>query len=409
MLFRASWIHGLKSRHATSFLRLALAATAVPAAALDNVYLTDVPDYEWHMGCFGTACGNLIGFWDRHGFANYYTGPTAGGVAPLTSFGPNSGIFSLWASQAGIDGRPASLPGHADDYYIDYESTTRDPYLTAGRPEHTPDCIGDFIGLNQWKWNDLAGECRGNIDGFSFNFFDHTGRRRGNFTPTNAAGAAIPDIQSGLRAFSASRGYPADSFSQLTDFNPDRTIGNEGFGFQDIKAEIDAGYPVLLFMQRFGSFSRSVGGLSAVNPEIHGMLAYGYLITDAGEAFVRYRTSWATGDREFSPWTEASWTPEQSLFLPVRGVIGFHPRPRLTEVRIADGTVHLRWAGPQATLHDDVTGVNRPAHQYVVERSSSPDGSPWEAVTEPRNALNADVPLCCDGPSFFRLRLVTGQ
>ncbi len=60
-----------------------------------NVYLTEVPDYEWWAGCFGTATGNLMGYWDRHGFPDFYTGPTAGGVAPLTSGGANAGIFSL--------------------------------------------------------------------------------------------------------------------------------------------------------------------------------------------------------------------------------------------------------------------------------------------------------------------------
>src|SRR2546421_9091574 len=83
-------------------------------------YLLDVPDYEWHAGCFGTACGNLMGFWDRNGFPDFYTGPTAGGVAPLDSSGGNAGIMSMWASQAGLDGRPADKPGHMDDYWHFY-------------------------------------------------------------------------------------------------------------------------------------------------------------------------------------------------------------------------------------------------------------------------------------------------
>ncbi len=93
------------------------------AQAAENVYLTGVPDYEWHQACFGTATGNLIGFWDRHGLPNFYTGPTAGGVAPLDSYGANKGIRSLWMSMAGRDERPADMMGHEDDYYVDYEST----------------------------------------------------------------------------------------------------------------------------------------------------------------------------------------------------------------------------------------------------------------------------------------------
>ena len=75
------------------------------------VYLTEVPDYDWQYGCFGTATGNLMGFWDRHGLPDFYTGPTAGGVAPLRNGSPNGGIRSMWASQAGFDGRPANKPG----------------------------------------------------------------------------------------------------------------------------------------------------------------------------------------------------------------------------------------------------------------------------------------------------------
>ena len=69
----------------------------------ENVMLTEVPDYTWYAGCFGTASGNLMGYWDRHGFPNLYTGPTAGGVAPLTSDGSNEGIRSMWATKAGFD------------------------------------------------------------------------------------------------------------------------------------------------------------------------------------------------------------------------------------------------------------------------------------------------------------------
>src|ERR1051325_11116601 len=109
----------------------------------ENVGIVDVPDYSWFAGCFGTASGNLMGYWDRHGFPNFYTGPTGGGLAPLNNYGGNVGIESLWVSKAGFDGRPADQPGHADDYwlYLDqvnysYESTVPDPYVTAGRAEH---------------------------------------------------------------------------------------------------------------------------------------------------------------------------------------------------------------------------------------------------------------------------------
>src|SRR5688500_6405180 len=131
------------------FICSLLCAGALSLRADSNVYLVEVPGYSWYAGCFGTATGNLMGYWDRRGLADFYTGPTAGGVAPLDNAGSNVGIRSLWASKAGFDGRPADQPGHIDDYWtryasdgdFSYQDTGPDPYLTAGRTEHTPDCI----------------------------------------------------------------------------------------------------------------------------------------------------------------------------------------------------------------------------------------------------------------------------
>src|SRR5436190_7513810 len=109
-------------------------AAQIPVLGSENVFITDVPDYAWYAGCFGAASGNLMGYWDRHGFPNFYTGPANGGVAPLNANGSNVGIRSLWASKAGFDGRVADKPGHIDDYweyFVDdhrysYESTAID-------------------------------------------------------------------------------------------------------------------------------------------------------------------------------------------------------------------------------------------------------------------------------------------
>ena len=144
-----------------------LALSQRSLAQTTNIYLREVPDYDWYGGCFGTASANLMGYWDRHGFPDFYTGPTAGGVAPLKSCGTNYGIRSLATSKAGLDGRSINNLGHIDDYWsryaesdcngssFSYESTDPDPYLAGGRPEHTPDCIGDFIGLSQRRWTNL--------------------------------------------------------------------------------------------------------------------------------------------------------------------------------------------------------------------------------------------------------------
>ena len=382
-------------------LALVCLAAAQTARAATNVYLTEVPDYEWWRGCFGTASGNLMGYWDRHGFPNFYTGLTANGVAPLSTFGSNAGIKSMWASKAGFDGRPADQPGHDDDYYVDYESTAPDPYVTAGRVEHTPDCIGDFIGLSQNKWTNLGGECDGNIDAFSFVFWDKSGERRVNFGPQTPTVARATDIQSGLKAWTEYRGNECDVLTQLTDFNPEVPAG-KGFTFEDLKTEIDAGYPVLLFMQKPTEKSRALGTMLKANPHIHGMLAYGYFIQDTGEKFVRYRTSWASGDNRFHEWTSAAWEAE----LPVRGVICYHPLPQIKQVMFADHAVTLNWDGPDSSLLNLGDGSTTPLHAYVVEQSATLNAHAWTALTPPLSQHTATISNCCDSSTtFFRLRL----
>lgn len=376
-------------------------------AQLEDVRIEGVPDYEWHVGCFGTATGNLMGFWDRSGFPDFYTGPTGGGVAPLNSRASqgNQGILSLWASKAGRDGRPSNLPGHEDDYYVAYESVFTDPYRVSGRKEHVPDCIGDFIGLNQDKWADLGGECRGNIDGFSYVHWDRSGARRWarpGLEPSIPEGS---DIASGLVAWTRFRGGEASSFCQLADFNP-KVSGGRGFTYADLKAEIRAGRPVLLFMQQNDEASRTLSGVARVNPEIHGMLAYGYWVADDGTEYVRYRTSWASGDQMLSPWTAAPWLPG-TLGLPLRGVIGYQPVPRIRSIRREGSEVVVTWDGSTAVVRDATGGERRQAQRFVVERAGSPDSTSWTAVSEPLEAREFRGPTPAETDAFYRVRSVS--
>ncbi len=380
------------------------------AQGAENVMLTGVPDYAWHAGCFGTAAGNLMGYWDRHGFPNFYTGPTAEGLAPLNSAGINVGVQSMWASKAGFDGRPNDQLGHIDDYWIrynhsadmSYESTDPDPYLAAGRPEHAPDCIGDFIGSSQNKWTEMNGECNGNIDGFAFTFWDSTGNRRINYVPPPQDNLVVRDTPSGLRAWTQYRGNDGDVFSQLTDFNPSIASGH-GFAFDDLKAEIDAGYPVMLCLQNFNEKSRSLLGMDRANPIVHGMLAYGYYIADSGTRYVRYKTSWgSSGDTRIRAWTPAEW----EAFLPVRGVIGFHPLPQITSITRNQDKLLIKWDGPSSTLTNLITGTSTDLHWYVVEQSPGVQSTSFRAIAEPTTTHEATITNCCENSTYFRVRLV---
>jgi hypothetical protein len=388
---------------------LFLWATALVWSA-ENVMLTGVPDYSWYAGCFGTAGGNLMGYWDRHGFPNLYTGPTAGGVAPLDSDGSNHGIRSMWASKAGFDGRPAGEFGHIDDYwsyYFDdfansYESTSLDAYVTAGRPEHSPDCICDFIGASQNKWKNLNGECDGNVDAYAVTFWDTNGTRRVNYVPPPEGDVPVRDIPSGFKAWTQFRGYQSEVFSQLADFNPNVPAGR-GFTFEDLKAEIDTGYPVMLFLQRYDEPARFLPGMPNANPDVHGMLAYGYYITDIGAKFVRYKTSWGgSGDNSLKRWNSDLW----EAILPLRGVIGYHPTPQITSISRTNDALAFQWHGPSSTLSNLVARTGTKLHQYVVEKSVSLEPGSFVAVSEPTPNLETVVTNCCADAAFFRVRLV---
>jgi len=395
--------------HTLKNLALALGlicALPVPLGADQDVRLLDMPDYNWHAGCFGTATGNLMGYWDRHGFPDIYTGPTAGGIAPLNDAGANVGIRSMWASQAGFDGRPANKMGHINDYWIGYENTDADPHVTAGRQEHAPDCVGDFIGLNQKKWTNMNSECDGNIDGYSFVYWDTRGNKRINYTPSTAAGSPARDIQSGLRAWAQYRGYDADVFTQLADINP-RTPSGQGFSFEALKAEINAGYPVLMFLQDYNVMSLPRSGMPRANPNIHGMLAYGYVeYPGSNTKWVHCRTSWASGDwpPESCPWNTTPWVSWVNLSL--RGVIGFHPKPKIRSVTRSGGNATLIWDGPSSRSYDEFSGVTTTCHRYQVQRSSTLNPAAWQAVGSITTERTLTVPDSGEDTVFYRIRLL---
>lgn len=401
----------LRPASLTAALLTLLALAAPDMEAQQFKYLTEVPDYEWHAGCFGTASGNLAGFWDRHGMTNFYAGPTGDGLAPLSSRGGNVGIRGLWASQAGVDGRPSGQPGHMDDYWVTYESTANDPYVTFGRAEHAPDCIGDFIGLSQKKWTNMNNECDGNIDAFSFVFWDKTGNKRSNHYQTNN-NQYVPDIPSGLREWAKYRGYEVDVFSQLPSFSPEKT-GAGGFTYADMKAEIDAGYPVLLFLQEASPTnqfviptSRSLGSMTKANPEIHGVMVWGYLEDPTPNADypqgIQIRTSWGSGDGVFENFT---YGPLGILGgYRIRGVIGFRPKPKIVSFIRENGNISLVWDGPSSQLTDAFAGTTTTVHRYQVEKKISLNDPTWTTVTSPSTDRAATFPDT--GAAFYRITLL---
>ncbi|HWQ63564.1 MAG TPA: PKD domain-containing protein [Methanospirillum sp.] len=194
-----------------------------------------VPALKWSYGCSATSATMLFGYYDRAGFSNMYTGPTNGGVFPLTntvwgSSSEGNGQCPLSASQYGLDGR--ATKGHKDDYYYAYGSGS-DPYYGSWA-EHTPqDCIADYMGTNM-------NQKYGNSDGSTTFWWYSDGSPTYDFKDYDYYSR---DGMHGMRLFAESRGY-----SVLTNYNQyiDSLGYSYGFTYAQYKAEIDAGYPVLI-------------------------------------------------------------------------------------------------------------------------------------------------------------------
>ena len=193
-----------------------------------------VPALDWSYGCSATSASMYFGYFDRNGYPNMYTGPTNGGVFPLTNVVWGPGECPLSASHKGIDGR--TIKGHVDDYWYGYGSSI-DPYYGSWG-EHSPqDSVGDFMGTSQnYHWQ--------NIDGGTTFFFSTDGTPLNDYTGSEGTTSPRRDGAHGMKLFAVSRGYSvASDYNQYIYGYNGNTLG---FTFNQYKAEIDAGYPVLI-------------------------------------------------------------------------------------------------------------------------------------------------------------------
>lgn len=219
--------------------------TAETASASSSL---TVPAYSWVFGCSAVSGAMIAGYYDRNGYPNIYTGPTDSGVMPLTNASwptwsdgsspyPNN---PLVASKDGVDGR--SGKGSIDDYWVQYNSTASDPYITGSWTQHTwGTAIGDYMKTSQSAY--------GNTDGSShfWNYSSTTPLLCSSMPSMSGTVNTITNTLSNLDAtygrklFYEARGYTVtDCYNQKTDNN------GGGFTFAMFKSEIDAGHPVLL-------------------------------------------------------------------------------------------------------------------------------------------------------------------
>jgi len=245
-------------------IKAAVATVPEPNPAMGINVVSNVPAFDWCYGCSATSAAMLMGYYDNSGYSNMYAGPTNGGVCPMDNTGWGQtpwpsivcGECPLSATHQDIDGR--AIPGHVDDYWIDYLDPGPDPFIDNG-PEHTHgDCTGDYMGTSQSLFD--------NKDGATTFFWRIDGAPLEDYTEQEPAKR---DGCHGMRLFAESRAYTVSTnYSQYIYGYQDNT---QGFAFIDFQAEIDAGRPVLI----------QVKG--------HTMLGYGY---DTSGQTVYIRDTW---------------------------------------------------------------------------------------------------------------------
>ena len=217
------------------------AASMLPTAGA--AILSDFPSYNWVFGCSAVSGAMIAGYYDRGSYPNMYTGPTNGGVMPITDTSwptwsdgyetyPNNPLI---ASHNGVDGKADR--GSIDDYWIKYNSIANDPYITNGWSQHTwGTAIGDFMKTSRSAspYNNPDGSTRW------YNWLSSSAKLTCN--NMEAQGVAEVDGTYGRKLFYEARGYTvSDCYNQKTD---NKISG--GFSLANFQAEIDAGYPVLL-------------------------------------------------------------------------------------------------------------------------------------------------------------------
>jgi len=215
----------------------------------DRATLSGFPSYDWVFGCSAVSAGMIAGYYDRHGFPKMYTGPTNGGVMPLTDtswpkwYSPDYDTHDpypnnpLIASHKGVDGR--TIKGSIDDYWWAYVSTKKDPYILGSWTQHGyATAIGDYMHTSQSKYSLVDGASR-----FHWNY--PSGAK---LTCADMVSKGYTDEATlGIKAFYQKRGYTVTGcYSQMVDTYLSSNGYSGGFTLANYKAQINAGNPVLL-------------------------------------------------------------------------------------------------------------------------------------------------------------------
>jgi subtilisin family serine protease len=346
---------------------LLAARQVVERYSASSVVLTDVPAFNWCYGCSATSAAMMFGFYDRNGYPYMYTGPTNGGVCPLTNAAWGNGNMPLSATKMGLDG--LATYGHVDDYWSGIGSSI-DPYLGNWEESGYADCTADFMGTSQYvNW--------GNQDGSTTFFFAGGNSPLYDYSGHEDLSSPRRDGNHGMSLFAESRGYTVVQNYNQYIYGHNSIFA--GFTFAQYCQEIDAGRPVII----------QVDG--------HSMLGVGY---DTTGNTVYLHDTWGYGT------TTMTWGGIYSGMQHYGvGVLQLEEAPSAVEApqaRTDDATVVT---GTGATLNGTVLSDGGEACQYRFSYGAEPgsytESTGWTGSLSTGEAFSAAVSGLSKGQPYY--------
>ena len=316
-----------------------------------STIIPSFPSYDWVFGCSAVSSAMISAYYDNNGYTNMYTGPTNGGVMPLTDtywsnwsddyggYYPNNPLI---ASHKGVDGRSIEDLGSIDDYWVG--TNANDPYITGSWTQHTWNtAIGDYMKTSQSAY--------GNSDGETMFYNWETGhsyssqRLTCDFMESNDIDQY--DGTYGRKLFYEARGYTVtECYNQFID-----PYVSGSFSLADFQAEIDAGHPVLINLQG------------------HSIVGYGY-----NDSTIYIRNTWNSNPNTIytMPWG-GSYMGMSMYSVSIVHLAEISPD--FSKSSPANGTINLN---PDAVTLTWEESLNAQSYEYCL--NTSPTCSTWTPV-----------------------------
>jgi hypothetical protein len=219
-----------------------------------SVALSSPGDYSWWYGCSPTSAGMIMGHYDVCGYnGGSYGNLVKGGNAENSTYGDGSYL----ANDA------IASSGHIHDFYSGGYNATGDDISP---PTHSFDCLADFMGTSQ--------DGLGGGGGWTTFYYWTNGKA---FTAADAFnnGVSNKDGMYGIGEYLRYAGYDAATLYTQLIYSANAPLG---FTFEQYKAEIDAGRPVII----------QVDG--------HSMYGYGYSNTATTAPTILLHDTWSEGE-----------------------------------------------------------------------------------------------------------------